>query len=527
MEEKQVAIIGGGISGLLACKHLVEKGFKPLVFEAKSRIGGVWSQTLRSTKLQTPKDYYQFTDFPWPSTVKETFPHNVQVMQYLTAYASHFNLLPYFKFNSKVLSIDHHHNDLDDDDHDDDHDDDEWLVWGNKEGCLHDNHAKKWKVRVEDLSCHHLSKPADRVYEVDFVIICTGKYNLPYVPEFPKNKGIDIFSGKVLHSMEYAALQDDEASKLITNQKVTVVGFQKSAVDLAAEIGRQNGEKHPCTVLYTRAHWTVSESLLKLNFQLLNRFGELMIHKPGEGLLCWLLASLLSPLMWIFSKAMETYLKWIFPLRKYNTLPKHSYLNQVVSCMTAVLPTDFYDMVKQGSLVLKKAQTYEFYKNGLIIDGTNLPMDVVIFATGFKSEQNLKNIFSSTALQKLINGESSTPFYRECIHPRIHQLAILGYPESASNLFSIEMRSKWLAHLLAGKFKLPKIKEMEKDNINWQKCMVNYVGKRYKRSCVSVLLQIHQNDQLCKDMGYNPKRKKSFFSELFTPYSPLDYANIK
>ena len=118
-------------------------------------------------------------------------------------------------------------------------------------------------------------------------------------------------------------------------------------------------------------------------------------------------------------------------------------------------------------------------------------------------------------------------YFRECIHPRIHQLAILGYPESASNLFSIEMRSKWLAHLLAGKFKLPKIKDMEKDNINWQKCMVNYVGKRYKRSCVSVLLQIHQNDQLCKDMGYNPKRKNSFFSELFAPYSPLDYANIK
>ena len=156
MEEKKVAIIGGGISGLLACKHLLEKGFKPLVFEAKSTIGGVWSQTLRSTKLQTPKSYYQFTDFPWPSSVKETFPHNIQVMQYLTAYASHFNLLPYFKFNSNVLSIDHddYHNDLDDDH-------DVWVVWGDNGGSLHDNHAKKWKVRVEDLSCHHPTKPAE------------------------------------------------------------------------------------------------------------------------------------------------------------------------------------------------------------------------------------------------------------------------------------------------------------------------------------------------------------------------------
>ena len=112
---------------------------------------------------------------------------------------------------------------------------------------------------------------------------------------------------------------------------------------------------------------------------------------------------------------------------------------------------------------------------------------------------------------------------RECIHPEIPQLAVIGFSESLANLFTSEMTCRWLAELLDGTFQVPSKEEMKKDIKNWEEYKKVNAGPYHRRSCIGAL-HIWYNDQLCKDMGWNPKRKKGFFAELFEPYGPWDYS---
>lgn len=206
-------------------------------------------------------------------------------------------------------------------------------------------------------------------------------------------------------------------------------------------------------------------------------------------------------------------------------IPNHSFNKDFTACTISIAPNNFYDRVEEGSIILKKSTTFSFCKEGLILgdDTAALETDIVIFATGFKGDQKLHNIFASPTFQKHI--KKTLALYRECIHPRIPQVAVIGYSESLSNLFTTEMRCRWLAHLFKGTFMLPRIKEMEKDVLKWEKYMKKYSLEYNHRSFLGVL-HTWYNDQLCTDMGCNPRRKNGIFAELFEPYGPKDYINL-
>ncbi|XVF68046.1 hypothetical protein PTKIN_Ptkin10aG0171600 [Pterospermum kingtungense] len=517
--EKQIAIIGAGISGLLACKYALSKGFNPIVFESQSSIGGVWTTPLETTKLQTSKQLYQFSDFPWPCSVTEEFPTQHQVLEYVEAYAHHFDLFRHIKFDTKVVSIGF--------EGPNDEEMQSWHLWG---GTGEPFSSKgKWNVTVENTQNH-----STEVYRVDFVVLCLGRFSdIPNIPEFPPKRGPEAFHGEVIHSMDYAAMDYETAAKYIKRKRIVIVGLQKSALDIAMECCTANGVEHPCTLLYRTERWNLPNYLpwgVPLAFLYLNRFSELLVHKPGEGFLRSLLATFLSPVRWGFSKFVESYIKWKLPLAKYGMVPKHSFHQEINSCLTSTVPENFYDKVEEGSILLKKTQNISFYEEDLMVDdedeGSRLKADLVILATGFRGDKKLRDIFVSPTFQDYIAGspDATVPLYRQCIHPRIPQLAIIGFSESIANLYTSEIRCKWLAELLDGKFKLPSIKDMEEDVCRWDKYMKEYSGQNYRRSCIGAL-HIWYNDQLCMDMGLNPKRKKGFFAELFEPYGPMDYAS--
>lgn len=79
------------------------------------------------------------------------------------------------------------------------------------------------------------------MYSFEFIVICTGKYgDIPKKPAFPQNKGPEVFKGKVMHSIDYCKLDEEASVDLLKDNKVVVVGYKKSAIDLAVECAEAN-----------------------------------------------------------------------------------------------------------------------------------------------------------------------------------------------------------------------------------------------------------------------------------------------
>ncbi|KAH0463188.1 hypothetical protein IEQ34_007770 [Dendrobium chrysotoxum] len=217
--------------------------------------------------------------------------------------------------------------------------------------------------------------------------------------------------------------------------------------------------------------------------------------------------------MWVFSKFTESFLKKMIPMKKYDMVPEHSFFHALSTNQFCLLPNNFYNKVEEGSI------TFEFYENGLLIEDktTLIETDLVIYATGFRGDQKLRNIFISPWFQNIVAGT------KDMI------MAVIGYSESISNLHTSEMRARWLACFLNDGFLLPSRRNMEKNIMEWDKYYKKYSCNSkecYRRSCIAPV-NIWFNDQLCKDMGCNPRRKKGFFADLFHPYGPTDYIELE
>ena len=219
----RVAIIGCGISGLAAAKQLA--AHDPVVFEATPSVGGVWKHCVyRSTRLQTPRPDYEFSDYSWRNRDDPTFPTHAEIVEYLEGYADTFGLWRYIMLGAKVVDV-------------------KFLggraagfteLWSGTGEPLQGKPV--WEVGVATAG-----SDAVQYYKFEFVVMCAGKYgDVPRMPVFPKGKGPEVFRGKVMHSLDYCKLSEEETVELMRGKKVVVVGYKKSAIDLALECAQAN-----------------------------------------------------------------------------------------------------------------------------------------------------------------------------------------------------------------------------------------------------------------------------------------------
>ncbi|KAK1302574.1 putative flavin-containing monooxygenase 1 [Acorus calamus] len=513
VNRSKVGIIGAGISGLAAAKQM--KQLDPVVFEATDSIGGVWKHcSFDSTRLQTPRKDYEFSDYHWKDREDPTFPTHTEIVEYLDGYATHFDLYKYIRFDSKVVEVCYKG----------DKDKAGFTeLWGDNGKPL-PGHAV-WQVGVRSGDSQTI-----QWYEFEFLVMCIGKYgDLPRMPVYPYKKGPEVFKGKVMHSMDYCKLSKEETQNMMRGKKVVVVGYKKSAIDLAVECAEANQgpDGQPCTMVIRTLHWTVpSYSIWGLPFFLFfsTRSSQFLHERPNQGTLRSLLCNLSSPVRSGVSKFIESYLSWKLPLDKYGLRPEHPFVEDYASCQMAILPDNFFKEADKGMIKFKKSSNWWFYENGIELeDHTRLEADVVLLATGFEGKKKLRSVLPEPFCGLVEDSSGLMPLYRGTIHPLIPHMAFVGYIESVSNLHSSELRSKWLARLLHGHFNLPSVEGMFKQTSEELEVMKR-TTRFYKRHCISTF-SINHSDEICEEMGWTSWRKGNWLSEIFSPYNNQDYNN--
>ena len=276
-----VIVIGGGQSGLAMGYYLRRSGLTYVILDNQKEGGGAWLHTWKSLRLFSPA---QWSSLPGMimSGGSDYYPTKDVTIEYLKSYETKYNLS--VRRQVEVFDV----------------------------------------LKVGD---EFQLQTSEGLLGSKAVVSATGSFNHPFVPQF---KGMETFSGQILHSSQY------ESAEPFKNKRVAIVGEGNSGAQILAEVSKVTG-----TIWITQKE---------------PRF--LPDHIDGR---------------FLFDAASQMY-----EAQKAGKPFKPLSLGDIV----------MVDSVKDARDrdVFKSVRPFDYFKNDSIVwsDGHEEKIDVVIFCTGFK-----------------------------------------------------------------------------------------------------------------------------------------------
>jgi 4-hydroxyacetophenone monooxygenase len=198
----RVAIIGAGMSGLLAAHRLQQAGVPYVVLDKNPDVGGTWLEnTYPGCRVDNPNHNYSYAfaqrhDWPLHFSTQDV------LLDYFRQCADTLELRPNIRFGTEVLS----------------------ATWSDAQG--------RWVLVVKDAGTD--GPEGETVLTVDAVISAVGQLNRPRYPE--EISGFGTFAGPAFHSARW----DHDVD--LTGKRVAVIGTGASAVQFIPEIAGRVGE---------------------------------------------------------------------------------------------------------------------------------------------------------------------------------------------------------------------------------------------------------------------------------------------
>jgi len=201
-EDLEVAIVGGGWGGILASYHLASAGIRDVRnIDTAGDFGGVWYWN-RYPGIQCDNDAFCYlplleqTGF-MPS---RKFSDGYEIQGYCAEVARRYGFAERALFHTQVTS----------------------LTW--------DHASRRWQVRTN----------RGDVLNARFVVMACGVLNMP---KFPRVAGFDEFRGKIFHTARWdykytGGTFDNPVLDKLTDKRVAIVGTGATAIQAVPHLGR-------------------------------------------------------------------------------------------------------------------------------------------------------------------------------------------------------------------------------------------------------------------------------------------------
>jgi cation diffusion facilitator CzcD-associated flavoprotein CzcO len=485
--KQRVAIIGGGVSGVVTARILLDEGLDVKVFEQSSQLGGVWSENYVGFGIQVPANLYEFPDERLPKG--SDFCSGPIIAEYIREYAQKHGVTNSVQFGVTVSK----------------------LV------CIEGGYEVSYQ-----------QSGAETIEQFGLVVVATGVYGKmdKFIPDW---SGRETFKDKILHASDFLDLRVSEGKKVVT------VGYGKSAFD-CTQISTRVAKSS--TLLFREAHWCVPRKILGVvpfEFATFSRFGAACLQPmyvaagPFEKILHAIPYFLIA-----FWQLVAMIFAWQFGLapRKEGDVdlrPNRGFIEDFW-CGHGILPhPDFFPSIRRGDIDAVKGEISEVRAHSVVLkSGQELPCDLLIAATGYSP---VRSFLPAEVAQK--KEKDGLWLYRNMIDPDHPRLVFLNSETTTfTNITTASIQARWLAELLAGRHSLPSDDEMKIDIEQMQAWKRNEMPNAgAARAYMIQTHQVHYYDQLLKDMGASIRRKRGFLPlrilrEIFEPYRPRDYETI-
>jgi 4-hydroxyacetophenone monooxygenase len=360
LERFRVAIVGAGVSGILAAIRLKQAGVAFTVFDKNAAVGGTWYENrYPGCGCDTPNHFYSYS-FELNAGWSEYYVKRDELWAYCLDCVEKYGITAHLRLNTEVL------------------------------GAQYDQNSHAWHVSSRAAGAQ------PRVDSYNAVICAVGQLNRPSVPYI---SGAETFEGPAFHTAAW------DSTVTIEGRRVAIVGTGASAM----QVGPAIADKVRHLAIFQRsAQWMIPNA----NY-----------HRAVTAEVQWVLANVpfysrwyRFQLFWAFGDALYEHLRidptWPTPdisLNKKNHEFRSFALSHIEKemgddpeMMKKVVPNypifgkrllmdnRWYKTLRRPNVSLVTTAIRSIDRNGIVTeDGAHHDVDIIIYATGFQAQKML------------------------------------------------------------------------------------------------------------------------------------------